>query len=117
MNRGHYTCMLRADKKSEWCYFNDLQVIKKKWPKEAQGIYMLFFEQIKFLRGRHVQERASRVEASGPEEALLSRDSILALSSIPNHGGVSVYSTTWVHPEEMSGRQFRDVPNVVLRRC
>jgi len=46
MNRSHYTYMLRADKK-EWCYSNDLQVIKKKWSKGAQGAYMLFFEQIK----------------------------------------------------------------------
>ena len=30
MNRGHYTCMLRADKKSELCYSNDLQVQEEK---------------------------------------------------------------------------------------
>ncbi|KYN13995.1 hypothetical protein ALC57_13825, partial [Trachymyrmex cornetzi] len=47
MNRGHYTCMLRADKKSEWCYCNDLQVIKKKWLKGVQEAYMLFLDQIK----------------------------------------------------------------------
>ncbi|KYN04956.1 hypothetical protein ALC62_04157, partial [Cyphomyrmex costatus] len=46
MNRGHYTCMLRTSKKSEWCYSNDLQVIRKKWPNGAQGAYMLFLEQI-----------------------------------------------------------------------
>ncbi|KAG5316890.1 PIF1 helicase, partial [Acromyrmex insinuator] len=45
INHGHYTCMLRADKMPEWCYSNDLQVSKKKWPKGAQGAYMLFFEQ------------------------------------------------------------------------
>jgi len=39
MNHDHYTCMLRVDKKSKWCYFNDLQVIKKKWLKETQGTY------------------------------------------------------------------------------
>ncbi|KYN23141.1 hypothetical protein ALC57_04444, partial [Trachymyrmex cornetzi] len=39
MNRYHYTCMLRTYKKSEWCYSNDLQVIKKKWPRGAQGAY------------------------------------------------------------------------------
>ncbi|KYN28689.1 hypothetical protein ALC57_01943 [Trachymyrmex cornetzi] len=47
MNRGHYTCMLRTDKQSEWCYCTDLQVIKKKWPRGAHGAYMLFLEQIK----------------------------------------------------------------------
>ncbi|KYN10009.1 Ubiquitin hydrolase B [Trachymyrmex cornetzi] len=47
MNRGHYTCMLRTDKQSEWCYCTDLQVIKKKWPRGAQGAYILFLEQIK----------------------------------------------------------------------
>jgi len=30
MNRNHYTCILRADKKSEWYYSNNLQVIKKR---------------------------------------------------------------------------------------
>ncbi|KYN09984.1 hypothetical protein ALC57_17888 [Trachymyrmex cornetzi] len=47
MNRGHYVCMLRTDKKSEWCYSNDLQVIKKKWSRGTQGAYMLFLEQMK----------------------------------------------------------------------
>jgi len=47
MNRGHYTCMLRADKKSEWYYSNDMEIFKKKWPKGAQGAYILFLEQIK----------------------------------------------------------------------
>ena len=47
MNRGHYTCMLRADKKSEWYCSNDMQVIKKKWPKGAQGAYIFFLQQIK----------------------------------------------------------------------
>ncbi|KYN21088.1 hypothetical protein ALC57_06549 [Trachymyrmex cornetzi] len=52
MNRGHYTCMLRTDKQSEWCFSpvrdcTDLQVIKKKWPRGAHGAYMLFLEQIK----------------------------------------------------------------------
>ncbi|KYN44474.1 hypothetical protein ALC56_01072 [Trachymyrmex septentrionalis] len=43
----NYTCILRADKKSEWCYSNDSQIIEKKWPKGAQGVYILIFEQIK----------------------------------------------------------------------
>ncbi|XP_067205359.1 uncharacterized protein [Linepithema humile] len=47
MNRGHYTCMLRAEKKSEWYCSNDMKVIKKNWPKGAQGAYILFLEQIK----------------------------------------------------------------------
>ena len=47
MNRGHYTCILRIDKKSEWYCCNDMEVIKKKWPKGAQGAYILFLEQIK----------------------------------------------------------------------
>ena len=47
LNRGHYTCMLRIGKKSEWYCSNDMEVIKKKWPKGAQGAYILFLEQIK----------------------------------------------------------------------
>lgn len=47
MNRGHYTCMLRTGKKSEWYCCNDVKVIRKKWPKGAQGVYILFLEQIK----------------------------------------------------------------------
>ncbi|KYN27676.1 hypothetical protein ALC57_02923 [Trachymyrmex cornetzi] len=118
MNRGHYTCMLRADKKSEWCYCNDLQVIKKKWLKGAQEAYMLFLEQVKFLLGRRAQERAGRVGASGPGEAKgLSGDMILTLSSVVDHGGESVYFTTWVHPDEMPDRRFLGVFNVVLRKC
>ena len=46
MNRGHY--MLRADKKSEWCYSNDLKykLLRRNGPKKQEA-YMLFFEQIK----------------------------------------------------------------------
>ncbi|KYN14549.1 hypothetical protein ALC57_13246 [Trachymyrmex cornetzi] len=83
MNRGHYTCMLRADKKSEWYYCNDLQVIKKKWLKGAEEAYIMFLEQI----------------------------------NVVDHGGGRVYSTTWVHPDEMPDRRFLGVFNVVLRKC
>ena len=37
MNRRHYTCMLRANKKSEWYRSNDMEVIKKNGPKEHKG--------------------------------------------------------------------------------
>ncbi|KYN13294.1 hypothetical protein ALC57_14523 [Trachymyrmex cornetzi] len=78
--------MLRADKKLEWCYCNDLQVIKKKWLKGAEEAYMMFLEQIngyvlgcvngprEFLLGRRVQEGTGRVGVSGPGEAFLEFD-------------------------------------------
>ncbi|KYN38475.1 hypothetical protein ALC56_07152, partial [Trachymyrmex septentrionalis] len=106
-----YFTRAKKSKKSEWCYSNDSQVIKNKRPKGAQGAYMLFFERINhrgFLRGHHAQEGADRVGASGTAEAKGS----FSFCSRP----WSVYSTTWVHPNEMPGRRFRGMHNVVLRR-
>ncbi|KYN09426.1 hypothetical protein ALC57_18458 [Trachymyrmex cornetzi] len=90
----------------------------KKWLKGAEEAYMVFLEQIKFLLGRRAQEGTGRVGASDPREAKgLSGDMIPTLSSVVDHGGGSVYSTTWVHLDEMPDRRFLGMFNVVLRKC